>query len=71
LSIKSYLGSDFLVKNLLRVDNFTAYVSKSHIQSGKYLVGMVLVENENKTISWSREVIDIQQVKKEIPIKNW
>ncbi len=71
LGMKAYIDREFLVNNQLKIDNFTAEISKLYMQSGKYLIGNILVENESKKISWSTQTIDIQQVEKKRPQQNW
>lgn len=71
LGMKAYLDRDFLVNNQLKIDNFTAAISKLYIQSGKYRVGTIKVENESKTVVWSTQTIDIQQIEKIRPKQNW
>ena len=68
---KSYLSRDFLLNNRLKIDNFVADISKFCINSGKYIVGEVLVENNSKTITWSNQTIDIQTITKDKPQQNW
>ncbi|MDZ7934392.1 MAG: hypothetical protein U5M51_05385 [Emticicia sp.] len=69
--MKAYLDRDFLVNNQLKIDNFASVISKLYIQSGKYQIGTVKVENESKSLIWSTQTIDIQQVKKTRPKQNW
>lgn len=71
LGMKAYIDREFLVNNQLKIDNFTAEISKLYMQSGKYHIGNILVENESKKISWSTQTIDIQQVEKKRPQQNW
>lgn len=71
LGIKAYIERDFLINNQLKIDNFTAEISKLYIQSGKYRIGTVLVESKSKNISWSTQTIDVQQVEKTQPKQNW
>lgn len=71
LGMKAYLNRKFIINNQLKIHNFTAKISKFYIQSGKYRIGTVLVQNESKKISWSTQTIDIQQVEKERPKQNW
>ena len=68
---KAYLSSDFLMNNRLKIDNFVAEISKFYINSGKYSIGNILVENNSKTITWSSQTIDIQTINKEKPQQNW
>lgn len=68
---KAYLSRDFLINNRLKIDNFVAEISKFYIDSGKYIVGEVLVENNSKTITWSNQTIDIQTITKDKPQQNW
>lgn len=71
LGMKAYLDRDFLINNRLKIDNFTAEISKLYIQSGKYRIGIVKVENESKDVVWSTQTIDIQQIDKIRPKQNW
>lgn len=71
LGMKAYLDRDFLINNHLKIDNFTAAISKLYIQSDKYRVGTIKVENESKTVVWSTQTIDIQQIEKIRPKQNW
>lgn len=71
LGMKAYLERDFLINNQLEIDNFTAEISKLYIQSGKYRIGTVKVENESKAVIWSTQTIDIQQIEKIRPKQNW
>lgn len=71
LGMKAYLDRDFLMKNQLKIDNFTAEISKLYIQSGKYRIGTVMVKKDSKKLTWSSETIDIQQIEKERPKQNW
>ncbi|MFY7912772.1 MAG: hypothetical protein ACOVO2_24605 [Emticicia sp.] len=71
LGMKAYLERDFLINNQLKIDNFTAEISKLYIQSGKYRVGVVVVENNTKNISWSNQILDIQAIEKIRPKQNW
>lgn len=71
LGMKAYLDREFLMNNLLKINNFTAEISKLYIQSGKYRIGTVMVENESKKVSWSTQTIDIQQIEKTRPKQNW
>lgn len=71
MGIKAYINRDFLMNNQLKIDNFMAEINKLYILSGKYRIGSILVENESKNISWSTQIIDIQQIEKEKPKKNW
>lgn len=68
---KAYLSPDFLVNNRLKINNFVAEISKSYINSGKYIIGKILVENNSKTITWSNQTIDIKAINKEKPQQNW
>lgn len=68
---KAYLNADFLINNRLKIGNFVAEISQSYINSGKYAVGEVLVENNSKNITWSSQTIDIKTVNKEKPKQNW
>lgn len=68
---KAYLNSSFLINNQLKIDNFTAEFSKFYINSGQYLIGEILVENETKKITWSKQFIDIQTINTEKPKQNW
>ncbi len=71
LGMRAYLDRDFLINNHLKIDNFTAEISKLYIQSGKYQIGTVKVENESKSVIWSTQTIDIQQIDKIRPKQNW
>ena len=71
VSNKAYLNSNFLVGNRLPVGSFAAEITKFYIQSGKYQIGKILVENDTKTVVLSNQSIDIQAVTKEKPKKNW
>lgn len=71
LGIKAYLDREFLMNNQLKIDNFTAEINKLYIQSGKYRIGIIVVENESKNILWSSQTVDIQQIEKERPKQNW
>lgn len=71
LGMKAYLDRDFLINNHLKIDNFTAEISKLYIQSGKYRIGTVKVEKESKYVVWSNQTIDIQQIEKTRPKQNW
>ncbi len=68
---KAYLNSNFLVGNRLSVGSFAAEITKFYIQSGKYQIGKILVENNTKTIIFSNQSIDVEAVKKEKPKQNW
>lgn len=70
-SMKSYLDREFLMNNQLKIHNFTAVISKLYIQSGKYQIGTVKVENESKSVVWSTQTIDIEQIEKIRPKQNW
>ena len=69
--MKAYLERDFILNNQLKIDNFTAEISKLYIQSGQYRVGIVVVENNTKKISWSNQILDIQAIEKIRPKQNW
>jgi hypothetical protein len=71
LGKKAYLDRNFLVNNILKVDNFTAEIDKFYFNDGKYRIGQVLVQNGIKTISWTNQVIDIVALKKEKTQQNW
>ncbi|GAB2613280.1 hypothetical protein GCM10027035_07140 [Emticicia sediminis] len=71
LGMRAYIDRDFLINNHLKIDNFTAEISKLYIQSGKYQIGTVKVENESKDVVWSTQTIDIQQIDKIRPKQNW
>ena len=68
---KAYLNSNFLVGNRLSVGSFAAEITKFYVQSGKYQIGKILVENNTKTMIFSSQSVDIQAVKKEKPKQNW
>lgn len=69
--MKAYLDRDFLANNQLIIDNFASVISKLYIQSGKYRIGTVKVENKSKSVVWSTQTIDIQQIEKTRPKQNW
>ncbi len=71
LGMKAYLERDFILNNQLKIDNFTAEISKLYIQSGKYRIGIISVENNAKKIYWSTEILDIQAIEKTKPKQNW
>lgn len=71
LGMKAYLERDFILNNQLKIDNFTAEISKLYIQSGKYRIGIISVENNTKKIYWSTEILDIQAIEKTKPKQNW
>lgn len=71
LGMKVYLERDFILNNQLKIDNFTAEISKLYIQSGKYRIGIISVENNAKKIYWSTEILDIQAIEKTKPKQNW
>jgi hypothetical protein len=71
LGMKAYLDRQFLVNNQLKVYNFTIQISKLYIQTGKYRIGTVKVEKDSKTIVWSNQTIDVQQIIKTPPKQNW
>lgn len=71
LGMKAYLDREFILKNRLKIDNFTAIINKLYIKSGIYRIGTVRVENDSKKVSWSMQTIDIQQVEKDKPKQNW
>ncbi|WP_394994241.1 hypothetical protein [Emticicia sp.] len=68
---KVYMNSSFLVENRLPLSSFVAEITKFYIQSGKYQIGKVLVENDTKTVIFTTQTIDIQTVEKEKPKQNW
>ncbi len=69
--MKAYLDRDFLANNQLKIDNFASVISKLYIQSGKYRIGTVKVENNSKSVVWSTQTIDIRQIEKTRPKQNW
>ncbi|MER0438144.1 hypothetical protein [Emticicia sp. W12TSBA100-4] len=71
LGMRAYLDRNFIINNLIKIDNFTAEISKLYIQSGKYQIGTVKVENELKSVIWSTQTIDIQRIEKIRPKQNW
>lgn len=71
LGMKAYLDHDFIINNRLKIDNFAAEISKLYIQSGKYRIGTVKVENDSKIVVWSTQTIDIQHIEKKRPKQNW
>ncbi|WP_435355924.1 hypothetical protein [Emticicia sp. SJ17W-69] len=68
---KAYLNSKFLLENRLPIGSFVAEITKFYIQSGKYQIGKILVENNSKTVIFTNQSIDIQSVAKEKPKQNW
>lgn len=67
----SYLSRDFLIENRLPISSFATEITKFYIQSGKYQIGKVIVENDKKTVIYTNQSIDIKRVEKEKPKQNW
>ncbi len=68
---KAYLNRNFLLENRLAIGSFATEITKFYIQSGRYQVGKILVENNKKTVIFTNQSIDIQAVAKEKPKQNW
>lgn len=68
---KAYLNRSFLIENRLSIGSFATEITKFYIQSGKYQLGKIIVENDKKTVTFTNQSIDIQAVTKEKPKQNW
>ncbi|WP_064196828.1 MULTISPECIES: hypothetical protein [Emticicia] len=68
---KAYLEQTFLLNNQLKIDNFTAVIEKSYIESGKYHIGLIKSEKGLNSIYWTNQNIAIQSINKVRPKQNW
>ncbi|RYU92744.1 hypothetical protein [Emticicia agri] len=69
--LKDYINIGFLFRNQLNVGSFVSDFTKFYVQSGKYQIGTIDVENKKSMLTWTNQSINIQAVQKQKPVQNW